>query len=119
MPAPATGRTRARSRLARNIALRLASVLLILLVLSFLTFTLLYLAPGDLVKNLLGNRPSTPDAIAAVRAQYQLDDPFLVRYIDWLFSALRGDFGISIRMQQPVTDVIASRLSVTLTLIGF
>ena len=119
MPAPATGRTRARSRLARNIALRLASVLLILLVLSFLTFTLLYLAPGDLVKNLLGNRPSTPDAIAAVRAQYQLDDPFLVRYIDWLFAALRGDFGISIRMQQPVTDVIASRLSVTLTLIGF
>ncbi|QBE48359.1 ABC transporter permease [Leucobacter triazinivorans] len=116
-----TSRTRRRSagsRLARIIALRIASVALILLVLSFLTFTLLYLAPGDLVKNLLGNRPSTPEAIEAVRAQYHLDDPFLLRYADWLLSALRGDFGVSIRLQQPVTSVILSRLGVTSLLIG-
>lgn len=108
----------ARNRLARTLTLRIASVLLILLVLSFITFALLYLAPGDLVKNLLGNRPSTPEAVAAVREQYHLDDPFLVRYVDWLFSALRGDFGVSIRLQQPVTTVIASRLGVTAGLIG-
>lgn len=108
----------ARSRLARTLTIRIASVVLILLVLSFLTFTLLYLAPGDLVKNLLGNRPSTPEAIAAVRAQYHLDDPFLVRYLDWLFAAMRGDFGVSIRLQQPVTTVIASRFGVTAGLIG-
>lgn len=111
-------RRRPRLRFARTIALRVASVLVILLVISFLTFTLLYLAPGDLVKNLLGNRPSSPEAIAAIRAQYHLDDPFLVRYFDWLLSALRGDFGVSIRLQQPVTEVIASRLGITSLLIG-
>ncbi|QIM17204.1 ABC transporter permease [Leucobacter insecticola] len=115
---PVASRSVARNKLARTLTLRIASVLLILLVLSFITFTLLYLAPGDLVKNLLGNRPSTPEAIAAVRAQYHLDDPFLVRYVDWLLSALRGDFGVSIRLQQPVTMVIASRIGVTTGLIG-
>ncbi|GAA1598984.1 ABC transporter permease [Leucobacter chromiireducens] len=105
-------------RLARTLTLRIGGVLVILLVLSFLTFTLLYLAPGDLVKNLLGNRPSSPEAIAAIRAQYHLDDPFLVRYFDWLWSAIRGDFGISIRLQQPVTAVISSRLGITSLLIG-
>ncbi len=106
-------------RLARTIALRVGGVLLILLVISFLTFTLIYLAPGDLVKNLLGNRPSTPAAIAAIEAQYRLNDPFFVRYVDWLVAALQGDFGISIRLQQPVTTVIASRLGVTGSLIAF
>lgn len=105
-------------RLARTIAVRTAGVALILLLLSFLTFALLYLAPGDLVKNLLGNRPTTPEAVAVVRAQYHLDDPFMLRYADWLLSALRGDFGESIRLQQPVTTVIASRLGVTTSLIG-
>lgn len=111
-------RRSAGSRLALQIALRITSVAIILLVLSFLTFTLLYAAPGDLVKNLLGNRPSTPEAIEAVRAQYHLDDPFLARYTDWLLSALRGDFGVSIRLQQPVAEVILSRLGVTSLLIG-
>lgn len=118
MSNPAVRSRDPRGRLARTLTLRIASVVLILLVLSFLTFTLLYLAPGDLVKNLLGNRPSTPEAIAAVRAQYHLDDPFLVRYLDWLLAALRGDFGVSIRLQQPVTTVIASRFGVTAGLVG-
>ena len=114
----ATRRRSAGSRLAFTLLLRIVSVLLILLVISFLTFTLLYLAPGDLVKNLLGNRPSTAEAIAAVRAQYHLDDPFIVRYFDWLSAAVRGDFGVSIRLQQPVATVIASRMGLTSALIG-
>lgn len=118
MTNPAVRSRSPRNRLVRTLTIRVASVVLILLILSFLTFTLLYLAPGDLVKNLLGNRPSTPEAIAAVRAQYHLDDPFLIRYLDWLLAALRGDFGISIRLQQPVTTVIASRFGVTAGLIG-
>ncbi|QIM19144.1 ABC transporter permease [Leucobacter coleopterorum] len=111
--------SRAGKRLTKTLTLRIASVVLILLVISFLSFSLLYLAPGDLVKNLLGNRPSTSEAIEAIRTQYHLDDPFLVRYFDWLFSALRGDFGVSIRLQQPVTTVIESRVGVTAELIGF
>nr|WP_209706979.1 ABC transporter permease [Leucobacter exalbidus] len=103
--------------LGRAIAARIIGVIVILIVISFLTFSLMYLAPGDLVKNLLGTRPASPDAIAAIRAQYHLDDPFFVRYLDWLWSALRGDFGVSIRMQQPVTTVIGQRLGSTVALI--
>lgn len=108
---------RQAARLGRTIALRLLGVAVILLVISFLTFALMYLAPGDLVKNLLGNRPSTPEAIAAIRAQYHLDDPFLVQYFRWLGGVLHGDFGTSIRMQQPVTQVLSDRSSVTIILI--
>ena len=102
--------------LTRTLAIRLAGVLVILLVISFLTFSLVYLAPGDLVKNLLGNRPSSPEAIAQIRAQYRLDEPFLARYLDWLWAALRGDFGTSIRLQQPVSVAIGSRLGTTVAL---
>lgn len=109
------GRSPAQA-LTRIIAIRLGGVLLILLAISLLTYSLMYLAPGDLVKNLIGNRPATPDTIAAVRAQYRLDDPFLTRYLDWLGSALRGDFGESIRLQQPVSTVITSRLGLTVAL---
>lgn len=105
-------------RLAGMLALRIASVLVILLVISFLTFALLYLAPGDIVKNLLGNRPVSPETVATISAQYRLDDPFITRYLDWLLSAVRGDFGTSIRLQQPVLEVIASRIEVTGLLIG-
>lgn len=107
--------------LTRTLAIRLAGVLLILLLISFLTFSLVYLAPGDPVKNLLGTRPASPEAVAAIRAQYRLDDPFMVRYFDWLWSALRGDFGTSIRLQQPVATVIDARLSNTalLALLAF
>jgi peptide/nickel transport system permease protein len=103
--------------LSRTILLRLLGVAMILVVISFLTFALMYLAPGDLVKNLLGNRPSSPEAIAAIRAQYHLDDPFLVQYWEWLKGVLHGDFGTSIRMQQPVTQVLADRAPVTILLI--
>lgn len=107
--------------LTRIIATRLLGVLVILFLISFLTFSLIYLAPGDLVKNLLGNRPTSPDAIAQIRAEYHLDEPFFVRYFDWLWAALQGDFGTSIRLQQPVTEVIASRAGKTLALalLGF
>ncbi|HCU78910.1 MAG TPA: ABC transporter permease, partial [Microbacterium sp.] len=56
------------------LAVRVLGMLGVLLVLSFIVFSLMYLAPGDIVKNLLGNRPSSPDAVAAIRAQYHLDD---------------------------------------------
>lgn len=111
-------RNRAGRALAGIIASRVLGVLVILLVISFLTFSLVYLAPGDIVKNLLGNRPTSPDAIAAVRAQYSLDEPFIARYFDWLVSAFRGDFGDSIRLQQPVSTVIGDRIGSTLALVS-
>lgn len=81
----------------------------------------MHLVPGDLVKNLIGNRPATPEAIAQIRAQYHLNEPFLSQYFSWLANALHGDFGTSIRLNEPVSTAISARLGMTavLTILAF
>ncbi len=100
------------------IAARLAGVVAILFVISIITFALLYFAPGDLVKNLIGTRPVNAETIVAIRDRYNLDDPVVVQYLTWLGNALRGDFGESIRMQEPVSLVVGQRIGLTAVLCG-
>ncbi|MFD2420067.1 ABC transporter permease [Amycolatopsis pigmentata] len=95
---------------------RLAWGIGIMVLVSFLVFSLLAASPGSIVSTLLGSRPATPQAIAQVTAQYHLDSPFLVQYWDWAKSALSGDFGRSIQSGQAVTSDIASHLTITLEL---
>lgn len=66
---------------------------------------------------LLGNRSGTPEQIAAIRAQYHLDDPFLLRYLSWLGDALTGDFGSSLVYRQEVAALIGSRVATTVLLV--
>jgi peptide/nickel transport system permease protein len=87
-----------------------------LLIVSFLVFSLLYVLPGDPAVLLLGPGKATPEAIAAIRAEYNLDAPFLEQYFAWLGDALHGDFGQSIRAGVPVTDMLAERMPVTVGL---
>lgn len=103
---------------ARFLARRLAALVALLVVLSFLVFALLYIAPGDIVRNLLGTRPAAPETVAAIRARYHLDDPFLVQYWKWLGNALTGDFGESVRTGVPITQMFGDRIGVTLLLAG-
>jgi peptide/nickel transport system permease protein len=98
---------------------RLAAMAALLLTLSFLVFSLLYLAPGDVTGNLMGNRRVTPEAIAAVREEYHLDDSFLSQYWNWLWAALHGDFGTSIRSGVSVSAMLGYRFSVTIALTAF
>ncbi len=118
--ANATDRARAsRLRpLGRMLAARVLGTLLVLLVLSIIIFAMMYLAPGDIVKNLLGNRPATEEAIAAVRAQYRLDEPVVTQYLMWLRDLMTGDLGESIRLQVPVADAIGARVGITAALCG-
>jgi len=97
---------------------RVLGVLAVLLVLSAVIFSLMYLAPGDIVKNLLGNRPASPEAVEAIREQYHLDDPVWLQYVKWLGAFLVGDLGQSIRLQVPVADAIAQRVGITMLLCG-
>ena len=97
----------------RYILRRLAGAAVVLTLLSFLVFSLLYLVPGDPVKILVGTRRLTPEVRQAVTARYGLDEPLVVRYWHWLTHALTGDFGDSVRSATPVTDVLASRVSLT------
>src|SRR5579875_52051 len=95
---------------------RLAGMAAVLLVVTFLVFSLLTLSPGSVVATLLGTRPATPQAVAAITAEYHLNDPFAVQYWHWLSGAVHGDFGSSVQSGASVTSVIASHLPVTLEL---
>ena len=102
--------------LALFIARRLAILLLLLLVTSFGAFLLLYLSPGSPETVLLGDHPSSPAVVQALRAKYNLDDPFVVQYGKWLEKAVTLDFGSSIRTDEPVTAAIGARLGLTVDL---
>lgn len=100
------------------IARRVVALAAVLLAMSFVIFTFLYLAPGSVEQTLLGPRQATPATIAAVRHEYHLDRPFVVQYADWLKGAVRFDFGRSILTGEAVTHVIARRLRLSLQLGG-
>ncbi|WP_067177430.1 ABC transporter permease [Microtetraspora niveoalba] len=98
---------------------RLLALALVMLVTSFVVFSAMYLAPGSPESFLARGNSITADTLAAIRAQYHLDDPFLQRYLSWLGGLLTGDFGQSLQFRQPVGGLIASRLTTTLLLIGY
>lgn len=93
---------------------RLGLALLVALAVSMLSFALLHLS-GDPASAIAGESATDAD-IAAIRAFYGFDRPLIVQYADWLFSALRGDFGQSYYFQLPVAQLIGDRLSITMTL---
>jgi len=93
---------------------RLGLALLVAFTVSFISFSLLFLS-GDPAAALAGETASGED-IEAIRRIYGFDRPMLVQYGDWLFSALRGDFGESYYFKLPVAGLIAERLQVTMTL---
>nr|WP_237462261.1 ABC transporter permease [Leucobacter chromiireducens] len=97
---------------------RTGSLLLVLLVTSFVVFGMLYLAPGSPLSFVLGPRGGTPEQIARVTAQYHLDDPFLVRYFAWIGDLFTGDLGDSVVYRQPVADLIGGRVGTTVALIA-
>jgi peptide/nickel transport system permease protein len=90
--------------------------MLLLLLLSFGIFSLMYIAPGDIVQSLLGARQASPELIHQLRAQYHLDDPFLTQYWLWLKHAVHFDLGRSTVTGLPVTGALRQRYGVTLFL---
>jgi peptide/nickel transport system permease protein len=94
---------------------RLLMTIPLLLVVSFLIYSLIVLVPGDPAVALAGQNP-TPEQIAAVRAELGLDDPFLVQYWRWLSDALQGDLGVSLFSSESVAGAILARIPATLSL---
>jgi len=90
---------------------------LTMLLVSFVTFVVVYVIPGDPAEIILGTE-GNPEALAALRAKLGLDRPLLRQYVDWLGSALTGDLGVSIQYDVPVGQLITSRLPVTFPLAG-
>jgi peptide/nickel transport system permease protein len=103
--------------MGRFVARRAAMLVAALLVSSFVIFGSLDLAPGDPLSMLSGGRTLPPEAVAQLRAQYHLDDPFLERYVHWLGNVLHGDLGTSIAFRDSVTSVIGARAGTTIELV--
>lgn len=103
------------STIARLVVKRLGSGALTLLIVSLVIFTITALLPGDAAQALLGQE-ATPETVAALRAQFGLDQPAHLRYVNWLAGLLTGDPGNSLVNGLPVGELIAGRLPNTLTL---
>jgi peptide/nickel transport system permease protein len=99
-------------QLAGFVARRIAAGALLLLVMSFVIFSLIYIAPGSPEQALLGTRPSSPELLRQLRHQFHLDRSFLEQYWLWLRSALHLDLGQSIHGRS-VASAIDARLGVT------
>ncbi len=95
---------------------RLAIAVPTLLLISLISFALVNAAPGDAFAELKQDPRVTEETVQRLREQYGLDRPLLVRYGAWLGGAVRGDFGVSLSEQLPVTKLIGARLGNTLKL---
>jgi len=102
------------------IAQRLLQMIPVLLLVSIISFALLFLLPGDPARLILGDQQAgNVEAYETVRRELGLDRPVPIQYLDWLGRTLRGDFGKSTRDRQPVTDGLRDRVPVTLQLASF
>jgi peptide/nickel transport system permease protein len=97
--------------LARRCLIAIPTVIMI----SMLVFGLQHLLPGDPILVMAGEERD-PEVIEALREKYRLNDPIPVQYLAWIGNAVQGDLGISLRTRQPVLELIAEKLPVTLQL---
>jgi peptide/nickel transport system permease protein len=95
---------------------RLGAGLILILLVTFITFLLLSTSFEDVAKTILG-QSATPEATAALMHAKGWDQPVLVQYFDWLGAAVRGDFGTSVYTSLPVGPTVLQRLAVTLSVI--
>jgi peptide/nickel transport system permease protein len=96
----------------RRVRARLVHLLAVLLAVTFLSFVVVELLPGDAAVVVAGEG-ATPEQVEQVRRDLQLDRPVLVRYVDWLGGVATGDLGRSFRTGQPVAEALAQRIPVT------
>lgn len=97
------------ARLLRFLARRLGLLVVSLLGVSIITFGLVNVLPGDVARLILGTQ-ATEAQLEALRQQLGLNRPLWVRYLDWLAGAVQGDFGNSLRFDDPVSKLISNRL---------
>jgi len=95
---------------------RIAQVVPTLLLVSLLVFGLQQLMPGDPAVILAGEERGDPVVLAQIRAELWLDRALPLQYLHWVGNVLTGDLGFSWRIRQPVAQLVAAKLPVTLQL---
>ena len=101
----------------RTLLGRLGGLLLTLFLSSVVIFSALLLTPGDPIAALAGGAKPNPELIAQIRAEYHLDDPIWLRYLQWLGGVFSGDFGRSFVYKTDVLDLVVPRFGVTFQLV--
>ena len=89
-----------------------------LLVISIVIFTILAAAPGDPLSQLALNPEVPPEVRENLRRALGLDDPWHIRYIKWMSSMVKGEFGYSFSSHIPVIELVKQRLPNTLAVVG-
>lgn len=97
---------------------RLVALMATLVVASVAIYGALFLAPGDPATLLAGGH-ATPQLIAEIQRQEHLNEPFVVRYWDWLVGVLHGNLGSSFVYREPVTTLLAGRVLNTVFLVVY
>ncbi|MEM7322770.1 MAG: ABC transporter permease [Actinomycetota bacterium] len=101
----------------KAIAARIAQALGLILAVIVLNFVLIHIAPGDAATAIAGDQSaSDPEVIEEIRAQYGLDEPFIVQLGTYIGNVLQGDLGDSIWFNEPVTDLLLERIWPTVLL---
>ncbi|OTA26383.1 ABC transporter permease [Alloscardovia macacae] len=83
---------------------------------TLLIYALVFALPGDPVVAMFGDKPVNPTIAAQIRAEYHLDQPFIIQYLYFLKNAFTLDFGNTLRGGRPVIDVMAAAFPVTIKL---
>ena len=102
--------------MTRYISSRLLVTIPVVFGVSLAVFSMLFLIPGDPVKMMLSEFATNPEQIARMRAQLHLNEPFAEQFGRFVWGAVRGDLGSSIRDRRPVTTEILEVLPATLQL---
>ncbi len=97
---------------------RLLTLIPVLFFVSFVTFGLVRLTPGDPALIIAGGRRTTPETLENIREKYGLNRNPLSQYVRWVGDAVQGDLGESFRRRQQVSTLIADRIPLTLKLIA-
>jgi peptide/nickel transport system permease protein len=105
-----------RIALRRTLIGRVARSLIVSFWVMVIAFSLLRLAPGDPIRNALGT-DATEEAVAAMKKQFGLDLPFFIQFFNYLKGIFSGNLGISFFSNRDVTEIIATHLPVTITII--
>ena len=95
---------------------RLGTFVLVMVALSIMIFVLARVVPGDPARMALGPA-ATPEQVEALRLQMGLDQPLVLQYVDYIGKALRGDLGMSLVSQRPVTTDLGQTVPATLELV--
>lgn len=101
--------------MGRYIVKRLLLLIPVIFGVMFIVFTIMAMTPGTPAKMILGAQ-ATPEEVAQLNEELGFNRPFLVRFVNYVVDALRGDFGESCNTQRPVFEEIIPRLPTTVTL---